>query len=69
MTWPAHPDDEWVEVTGFGDAEPRYALARSGVGTKISRARAQYLAGQIDAAEYEQAVDDVIAETVERPGA
>lgn len=63
MTWPAHPDDEWVEITSFGDTEPQYLLARSGVDAKIGEARALYLAGQTDAAEFEHAIDNAIDET------
>jgi hypothetical protein len=51
-----HPDDEWIEVTSFGHAEPVFMLGRSGGADEIAAARAKYLAGQITIEEYESVV-------------
>lgn len=58
--WPAHPDDEWVDVTSLGDTAPHYALARSGAETVVNRARAAYIAGQIDVEELERRIDEAV---------
>lgn len=47
-----HPDDEWVEVTTFGQ-EPKYMLARSGAADEVAKAREKYVAGQITIEEFE----------------
>lgn len=65
MTWPAHPDDEWVEITAFGDEAPRYALARSGAATQIADGRARYLADQITVDELEAIVEDALTKGTE----
>lgn len=65
MSWPPHPDDQWVDVTSFNaTGEETRFLAVSGVDVAIARAKACYLAGQIDAEEFERRVDQAIAETV-----
>ena len=59
MTRPPHPDDEWVEVTNFGDTEPRYLLGISGADQEIARACARYVEGQITSEEFEAVCDRV----------
>ena len=57
MTWPAHPDDEWIDVTPLGSAVPMLILGISGTEREIAAARAKYLADQITAEDFEEAVD------------
>jgi hypothetical protein len=62
VSWPSHPDDEWVEVTAYGASEPAYVLAASGVAKAIARARAEFLAGSIEVEELELRIDAALAE-------
>ena len=62
MSWPPHPNDEWVEATRLGDAEPSFILGRSGIDEAVGSARAKYLAGQITAEDFEAAIDAALAE-------
>jgi hypothetical protein len=66
VTWPAHPDDELVEVTGFADIEPRYLVGRSYIGVKISQAASLYVYGSISFEEFERRVDDALAEATDK---
>jgi hypothetical protein len=55
--WPAHPDDEWVELERFGDPVPTRILARSGVDKVIGAARAAYVEGHITIEEFTARLD------------
>ena len=61
MMWPAHPDDEWIEVTAYGDSEPIYVRGMSGAAAEVAEARAKYLADQITVEEFEAVFDRVLA--------
>jgi hypothetical protein len=52
-----HPDDDWVDVTPFGSAEPQYLLGRSGAQTEIAKAREKYVAGQLTVEQFEAVLE------------
>jgi len=54
-----HPDDEWIEVTGFGRG-PEYTLSRSGGEAELAKARAEYVAGQITLRAFELVLNRVM---------
>ncbi len=57
----AHPLDEWVEVTRFGQVEPQYLLARDGREVAIAQAKAEYVEGRITIEEFEARVGEALA--------
>lgn len=61
MTWPAHPDDEWIDVTPMGSLRPIVILGVSGAEREIGFAREQYAVGQITLEDFERVVDRVAA--------
>jgi hypothetical protein len=61
MSWPAHPDDELVEITAFGATEPEYIRGHSAIGAKVNEARALYIDGAISAEELERRIDAALA--------
>lgn len=58
MTWPAHPDDVWIEVTCMG-GEPEFIRGTSGAERVIGEARAKYLDDAITIEEFEAIVHSV----------
>jgi hypothetical protein len=60
MDWPPHPDDEWIDVTGFG-TPPQYVLGRSGAEDEYARARERYVTGQSTIEDFEAALDELLA--------
>jgi hypothetical protein len=60
--WPAHPDDQLIEVTALGDTEPRFLPGMSEIGRRVNLAAAAYIAGSIPFEEFERRVDEVLAE-------
>lgn len=61
MNWPEHPDDEWVEVTGYSaTGEPEFMRAVGGAERAISLARAAYLAGAIPVEVFEARFDEAV---------
>lgn len=59
--WPAHPHDEWIDVTSFGSPTVTYVEGRSGVDEEIALARAQYVAGRIEIEDFAAAIDACLA--------
>lgn len=57
------PDDEYAEVSGFDDLEPRYLLARSGRDQAIARAKELYVDGSVTADELEAEIDRILEAT------
>jgi len=62
VSWPSHPEDEYVDVTSFGAADRQVLRSRSYVGDVVARARAEYVAGQIDFEQFERRLDEVLGE-------
>jgi hypothetical protein len=57
VSWPAHPDDELIDVTAYGSPGREYARGRSVIGDAIAQARHDYIEGDIDAWEFERQID------------
>ena len=60
MTWPPHPDDEWVEVMRLGSPTSQYVLGLSGAQRAIAQAKERYAQGHLTLSEFEQVVERVL---------
>lgn len=58
-----HPDDEWIEVTMYGQPEPVYILGRSGTDKAIALSRTRYLRGHITLEQFAAEVDRIAPST------
>jgi hypothetical protein len=70
LAWPAHPDDQLVEVTALGDTEPRFLVGMSEIARQINAAAALHVAGRIPFEEFDARCDRALSEaaTSDVPG-
>lgn len=59
--WPEHPDDEWVEITAYGDTEPQFIRGLSGAACEVGLAKEKYVYGAIDLDQFEAVVEKVLS--------
>ena len=61
MDYRSHPDDEWIDVTRFGQMEPELIRGRSVWAAEVARARAAYVEGRIEIEDFEEVLEHALA--------
>lgn len=56
-----HPDDELIEITSMGSATPQYIRGVPWSDVQLGYARSRFVAGLIDADEFEAELDRIVA--------